>query len=174
MIKRYEIIDNYVKLYINYKDEIKEAFIDLEDLEKVLSFPYAWHVTYDPKAHTFYVMSTVYTGGKPINHRIRLTKYLLNYDGDKKIDHINFNGLDDRKTNLRLILQDENLKNRRSKNSNNTTGIRNVCYHDGWYLAQLQIDGKNKVVGKFKTLDEAAIFIVEARQEFYGDFAGSN
>ena len=83
-----------------------------------------------------------------------------------------------RSYNLRRITQQENLRHRKSKNKNNTTGYRNVIYNKTYktrpYHVQLQINGKNKVLGKFSDVHEAGRFAEEMRQKYYGEFAGKS
>jgi len=83
--------------------------------------------------------------------------------------------LNTRRSNLRITNQENNLKNRRSKNSNNKSGYRNVCWIDGYWKVQIQIDGKNhRFAENFKGVEEAGKFAELKRQEIYGEFAGSS
>lgn len=68
--------------------------------------------------------------------------------------------------------------NRKSRNSNNKSGYRNVSWssHDNKWIVQLQVNKKNTVLGRFPQdkLLEAAKFAEEKRKELYGEFAGHN
>lgn len=85
----------------------------------------------------------------------------------KEIDHINHNRSDNRLNNLREVTHVENGHNI-SKKTNNTTGYTGVVYHKatGKWLAQIMINGKNKYLGLFSTIEEA----VEKRKEAEKDF----
>ena len=102
----------------------------------------------------------------------------MNFDLDSEdckkhvVDHINNNDLDNRKSNLRIADRDDNSKNRKSKNSNNKSGYRNVCNINGWWCVQLMINGKNTRLARFKNVDEAGTYAEVARQKYYGDYAG--
>lgn len=93
-----------------------------------------------------------------------------------QIDHINHNTLDNRKENLRMVKQDENLKHRKGKNSNNTSGYRNVSWNKYYekYVVQLQVNGKNTIFGYFDDVHEAGRIAKEKRKEIYGKFAGKS
>lgn len=88
------------------------------------------------------------------------------------VDHINHDTLDNRKENLRAVESQANTRNRSGRNSNNVTGYRNVMYHKERkktpYHVQLQINGKNTILGRFSDVDEAGKFAEEMRQKYYG------
>lgn len=114
------------------------------------------------------------------SHTVYLNVFIGNPEGipNTKVDHINHNTLDNRKCNLRLTEQNQNLKNRNSKNTNNQTGYRNVSYIKSCkglpYWVQLMINGKNTVLGKFADVDDAGSYAELMRQRYYGEFAGKS
>lgn len=85
-----------------------------------------------------------------------------------QVDHQNRNGLDNRRNNISLVNNQQNSINR-NMNKNNKTGIRNVCFFDNQYIIQLQINGKNKVLGKTKDLEEAGRIAKKMREKYYGE-----
>lgn len=157
------------------------TIIDLEDLERVLSYPYSWHATYNTHSNSWYAVATTYLGttGKT-NMNTFLNAFILNPDGNPDIcvDHIHHDTLDNRKINLRSTETIYNTKNRKSKNSNNKTGYRNVAYipSNGSkpYIVQIMIDGKNTRLKSFSDIDEAGIYAEEMRRKYYKDFAGKS
>ena len=147
--------------------------IDLEDLERVINFPYTWFAKYQKLNKGFYVYASEYNSKTKKYKTICLHQFIMNANGET-VDHINGNTFDNRKTNLRIVEDSNNLTNRRSRNSNNKSGYRNVCWSksESKWLVQLQINGKNTVLGKFDDVDEAGRFAEEMRQKYYGEFAG--
>jgi hypothetical protein len=101
-----------------------------------------------------------------------------NHTKDVQVDHINHDSLDNREENLRITNKNQNARNRKSKNSNNITGYRNVAYiprnGNKPYIVQLMVNGKNKRLKSFSDIDEAGIYAEEMRQKYYGEYAGSN
>ena len=95
---------------------------------------------------------------------------------ENHVDHINHDPRDNRKENLRVILPNENLKNRETRNKNNHSGYRNVAWDGSAWIVQLQVDGKGKCLGRFPKdqLEEAGKFAEEMRKKYYGEFAGGN
>lgn len=171
----YSIVGDIAILDINYKGDILHTIIDLEDLQRLICLNIRWHVTHNreyPDVH--YVQGTLKTDGK--KSIVNLHAFLLNLSDKHSekfhIDHINNDTLDNRKENLRKSTVSENAKNRNGKNKNNTSGYRNVSYSDEWYLVQFQIDGKNKVLRKFKNVEDAGKFAEEMRIKLYGEFSG--
>lgn len=86
-----------------------------------------------------------------------LHRYLLDAPGDRQVDHINGDKLDNRRCNLRLVTRSQNQQNyhrpRKSKFG------RGVCLHRRRktkpYQAQIFLDGRKKSLGYFRTPDEA-------------------
>ncbi len=155
------------------------TIIDLEDMNRILEFPYTWFSNYFKDIDGFYAIATQYSGTEN-NHQKRKSVLLHQYilgENINIIDHINHNTLDNRKENLRIITKSDNATNRKSKNKNNTSGYRNVSWNtreNKWFV-QLQIDGKNTCLGKFSLdkLDDAGIFAEEMRQKYYEEYAGN-
>ena len=164
MVNNYKIKDDFVIMYLsNRSSDIYETYIDIDDLEtKLLNYDYSWHLFWSVTTKANYVKSTKYLGlfdGKPKYQTIYLHRFLLNVlDEDLYIDHINHNTLDNRKSNLKIVTNIENHKNRRNKaNSGSKTGVRNVSYSELYKKFKVQFwDGhKNIPYGMYETLEKA-------------------
>lgn len=123
--------------------------------------------------------STEYIGivdGKPKYYIHHFHMDIMNAKGDEKVDHINYNTMDNRKNNLRITTNENNNKHRKSKNKNNKSGYRNVSWNGSGWSVQIQIDGKNTTLKRFKKdqLDEAGAYAEKMRKKYYGEFAGRN
>lgn len=99
------IIDDYAEMLLyNYKNKvINKTLIDIDDIDKISK--YKWY--YD--ATTGYVRRDI------INKKIYLHRFIMNvhneFTPDNYVDHINRNKLDNRKSNLRLCTNKENMQN---------------------------------------------------------------
>lgn len=95
----------------------------------------------------------------------RLIWVLVNggIDG-KDIDHINGIRNDNRIENLRLATRQENNRNLNCAKKNNKIGVLGVCKKGNRFVSQIQIGGKYKHIGSFKTIEEAAAAYVNAKQ----------
>lgn len=98
----YLIKDDFAVLLITYEEKVAEVLIDKEDISRINK--YNWRLN-----EKGYVISDIK------NHKVRLHNLILNRNtSNPKIvcDHINRNKLDNRKSNLRIVSQRENNKNR--------------------------------------------------------------
>lgn len=93
----------------------------------------------------------------------------------KNVDHINRNKTDNRKSNLRLIKQALNVLNV-GANKNSTSKYKGVSKKktDNLYCARIQIKGKTKKLGYFKTEEEAASAYNKASKKYHGKYGYLN
>lgn len=91
------------------------------------------------------------------------------------VDHINGNGLDNRKINLRKCSRSCNCANSKFRN-NNTSGFRGVTFdrHRKRWKGQIMVKGKNIFLGRFLTAVSAAQSYNQAALKFFGEFARLN
>ena len=74
-----------------------------------------------------------------------------------EIDHENGDRTDNRNANLRAVTPVENHHNKK-RPENNTSGVIGVCWHkpSGKWLARIMASGKEKCLGYFRDIAEAA------------------
>lgn len=91
------------------------------------------------------------------------------------IDHIDDNGLNNQRDNLRLITKGDN--NRRARISTvNTSGYKGVSYDPNRdkYYAYIQHNGKSINLGRWSTAEKAATAYNSKAKELFGEFARLN
>lgn len=143
-------------LYDKNDNEVARVLIDLECIDLVKK--YKWHLS----SHNY-----VYNKKAGFLHR-----YIMNPTDNLVVDHINRNQLDNRRENLRICTQQKNMFNQ-SKRCTNTSGVIGVSFdkeRNKW-AAQIMINGKNKHLGRYDTLEEAADARRQAEIEYFGEFA---
>lgn len=106
-------------------------------------------------------------------HRLILSRMLGRpLTSTEMVDHINGNGLDNRRENLRLATASQNQQNR-GKQQNNTCGVKGVYWdkqHKRW-RARIWCNGQSIHIGFFTTLEEAAAAYCVKARELFGEFA---
>lgn len=87
------------------------------------------------------------------------------------VDHIDGNGLNNLRGNLRVCTQRENSRNRRS-----VRGYRGVSWKAdiGRWRARIMVDRREISLGAFDTPEQAAEAYNRAAAEYYGQFAKIN
>lgn len=104
-------------------------------------------------------------------HRIILARMLgRELAGDEQVDHINGNGLDNRRSNLRLANHSENTWNR-AISRNNTSRFKGVDWHNGKWRARIGVGGKRQFLGHFETPEEAYAVYCDSANRLHGEFA---
>jgi len=140
----------------------RSAIVDDEDFERLNSF--SWCFT-----NQGYACRGYRSGGK--QHKVYLHRYIMNPPSGMEIDHINGNGLDNRKDNLRVCLGVENRRNK-GLSKKNTTGYKGIYYNTGvsrWY-AQIKVNNKKISLGGSDTKQEAAEKYNRAAKLYFGEF----
>ena len=91
------------------------------------------------------------------------------------VDHRNGDGLDNRRTNIRLCNRFQNGQNRFGPLGNTESGIRGVYRgsRNRW-RGIIHAFGKPLNVGYFATKEAAMAAVESKRRELYGEFAGSS
>ena len=90
-------------------------------------------------------------------------------------DHIDRDGLNNRRSNLRPDPNGHNQANR-GRQKNNTSGYKGVSWKNGKgkWVAQIQVDGKRRHLGYFEDPIEAAKAYDRAALQHQGEFAVLN
>lgn len=157
----YIVCEDYALICIYNKscEEIARAIIDKSDIETAKQFKWYLH-------SNEYVCNK--TGGK-ITYLHRL---LINAPKDKFVDHINMNKLDNRKINLRLCNNGENMRNK-EQTKRNYSGFRGVHWNKDVkkWNAILSYDRSSINLGYYDLFQDAVNARINGEQKYYGDFA---
>jgi hypothetical protein len=117
----------------------------------------AWYITGDGYAAR--------SRGGNKNHRIEyMHRIVTRAPKGTYVDHINGDKLDNRKSNLRLVTNSENMQNLRGAYRTSRTGIRGVSPFEGRFRATVVVNYKQHHIGLFDTIDEAAAAATAARK----------
>ncbi len=100
-------------------------------------------------------------------------RVILNPTENLQVDHIDGNGLNNTRANLRICTFLDNLKNKRIS-KNNKTGFKGVVIERNKYKAQISVNGRSINLGRFITAGEAASAYDKAALKYFGEFASLN
>lgn len=106
-------------------------------------------------------------------NNVLLHRVILDAPAGVDVDHINGDGLDNRRANLRLATESENLRNQ-GKHKNNKSGYKGVHLYKGKWVAQIQHHGRHHHLGVYDDPVEAARAYDKAANELHGTFAKPN
>lgn len=143
------------------------ATVDEQDFDKIKD--YKWSSIFCGKAKAPYAVSSHF--GKIVYmHRI-----VVDAKSDQFVDHIDGNGLNNSRDNLRFATTSQNNMNQ-SKRSDNTSGHKGIswCPDREKYQVYINIDRKRKSLGRYKTLEEAIYVRDQAVKAHYGEYARDN
>lgn len=114
-------------------------------------------------ANTNYAKSNVYTNGHQLMHRL-----ITNCPKGMEVDHINFNGLDNRRENLRIVTHKENKRHNLGF-SHNTSGVTGCVRRTGtnMWRVLIVVDGKQIAVGQYATIEKAGLARELAEQKYW-------
>lgn len=107
------------------------------------------------------------------NENVRLSRFIMNYNGNDIVDHINNNTLDNRKCNLRIVTHQQNSMNKKSSKNSTSKYIGVSKNHNKWQ-ANIRINGNLLYLGKFNTEIEAAKVRDTATKEHFGEYGNLN
>src|SRR5208282_1837274 len=108
-------------------------------------------------------------------HMHRMHRMILQAKPGQLVDHINRNGLDNRRSNLRLCSHSDNMHNSKIRKQN-TTGFKGVTWYGHKYpskpfVAQIMANRQPRFLGCFATAEEASAAYEKAAKELHGNFA---
>jgi hypothetical protein len=144
------------------------AFVDDEDFEFLSS--YRWSPV--RSRNLVYAITNVRTA--IVRTTMEMQRLIL--PSADMIDHINQNGLDNQRHNLRAATPTQNQHNRRP-NYNSNVPYKGVDYikRKNRFRARITVDGATLTIGaSFKTAEDAARAYNEQALKYFGEFAHLN
>lgn len=104
-------------------------------------------------------------------HRVVMERILNRPLKDNElVDHVNRDGLDNRRENLRLATHSQNAANMRVQ-KHNKLGVKGVSRSKKRFTARIRFNGVLYFLGSFKTIEEASAAYEAKAVELFGEFA---
>lgn len=146
------------------------AIIDIADLSLVQHSGNWYSHRAQPGTEKYYAAKQV-GGNKP--KKLFLHNLIMNTPDHLVVDHKNGNRLDNRRSNLRLCTQKNNLANRKNRNSTGFRGVRRQ--RSGGYQALIMSGNNMRLgLGTYSTAEEAGRAYDAAAKKMFGEFATLN
>jgi len=146
----------------------------IDEYDEELLRQYSWYWVDFLGTGTKYAYAWSRISERPVAmHRLILK--LVPHDG-KQVDHINGNGLDNRRCNLRLCTTQENHRNMTKQRGVYSSQYKGVSYREDRkkWQAYIIVDNKKRSLGTFAEEREAAKAYDEAANSLFGEFAYLN
>ena len=156
-----------------HKDQTKAvyALVDDEDYEELSQYKWYFHKgKNDNRAD--YTKRYQHKNNKATI--ISMHRAIMKPPKGMVVDHINGNGLDNRKKNLRVCTNAENCRNAK-KPKNNKSGHTGIFWRKedkGWQV-NICVNYKQKYLGVYKKPEDAIRVRKAAEKQFFGEYAPS-
>lgn len=142
--------------------------LDVDEKDKFYAHPNTWVFHVDPRSRGAIRVCSRLPGSRSYRERVDIGRFILGLTDPKiQVDHINGDTLDNRKINLRAVHQSGNKQNTHGAYKNSKTGVRGVWFSPrrGKYEAAVKVNGVQKTIGFFDTVEAAERAVKKARVE---------
>ena len=154
------------------------AVVDAEDFVPVSSYKWCAFVgNHRNGVPLHYAMHNIpRRRGETRREKLFMHHLVLGVSKKNKVDHVNGDGLDNRKENLRLITPSLNMANSRKRLAETSSRFKGVC----WFVPQkkwrasIMRDRKRTFLGYFDNEEDAARAYDKEAVRLFGDYARTN
>lgn len=131
----------------------------------------AWNWCAMVKNHTVYARRPGAMDANGNRQTIMMHRVIMNPHDDLQIDHRDGNGLNNRRTNMRVSTNSQNQHNQRTRDDN-TSGFKCVNWHKhtGKWQARIMLNGKRHHLGVHATPEAAHKAYCDASTRMHGEF----
>jgi len=143
----------------------KVALVDDENFEYLNQ----WKWMARESGNNYYAVRGVRKNRKLQN--IAMHRIIMNTSNELQVDHIDHNGLNNQKSNLRNCTEIQNLRNRIPYGRSKYLGVSMEKLH---FRARISINNKRVHLGSFQNEIDAAIAYDTKAKELYKEYANLN
>ena len=169
LIRRWRFGSPYRKIPLSKQ---KFAIVDPDDYDRLIK-----HKWYAQKSSAgFYAARSLTNGKKEKRKNAHMHHLVIHIPPGMFCDHINRNGLDNRKANLRPATNAQNMWNRpklRKYPASRYKGVDWVRKQKSW-RARISVNGRRIYIGSFKNQIDSAKAYDRSAKKYHGEFAVLN
>lgn len=148
-----------------FKDGRQTIF---DDIDKPIICQFNLQIT--PKG---YVVMQMSTGGKYVKHLLH--RYIIDAPKGMLVDHINRDVRDNRRCNLRLVNDSQNMRNCKKRQLKTAASKhKGINLAGNNWQARIMTDNGRLYLGTFKNEIDAALAYNEAAIKYHGEYANLN
>jgi len=153
-----------------YLGEDAWTILDQQDYYRFAGFK--WEIAGND--NKFYAVRNIMAGSSRTT-TVRLHRLIMDCPKDLVVDHINGDSLDNRRANLRLATQAQNLHNRKKK-ANTSSQFIGASFNKShrYWCSQIKVNGKSLWLGSFDNEIAAARAYDKAARMYHKEFARLN
>jgi len=147
----------------------KVAIVDPEDYEWLSQWN--WYARFSKGA--WYVLRA----GPKVKgkcHSVYMHRVIMQTPDGMQTDHINGNGLDNRRENMRSCNCAQNQYNQQKQKRATSSRFKGVSWDGRKYRAYIKVAGECISLGRFASEVQAALTYDEAARRYFGEFAYTN
>jgi len=153
----------------------KVALVDDADYEPLGQYKWLAHREGSDTSMHWYAVRSAWNPRTRRRHQVRMHRDIIGAYPGQMVDHVNGNGLDNRRANLRLCTRAENVRNQ-IKQQGCASQYKGVVWgkHCQKWIAQIRYRGQRRRLGQYINETKAAHAYDAAARELFGDFARFN
>jgi hypothetical protein len=146
----------------------KVAIVDAGDFDWINQ----WKWRCVKSLNVWYAIRSRWKAEKMEDENIFMHRVIMQPKGNLRVDHIDRNGLNNSRSNLRLATFSQNACNRKIP-KHNASGYKGVYWDkdSNKWRAEIRTKGKLFRLGKFHNIKDASAAYKEAAQKYHGEFA---
>lgn len=139
-------------------------FALVDDCDFELISKYKWYLFKNKKVN--------YAISKANGKTLYMHRLVLKAIKGQIVDHIDCDGLNNTRSNLRICNENQSMHNTRVR-KNNKTGVKGVCFveRDKKFHAQIMVNRKLINLGYFSNVEDAANARSEGAKRYHKEFA---
>ncbi len=149
----------------------KVAIVDIEDYERLACFK--WAALRRGRQHIIWHAVRYAGGGRRNQHYSYMHREVINARAEFVVDHIDGDGLNNRRSNLRECTTPQNVRSQIKRQGQEYKGITFSKKEQKW-IAQIKNESVARRIGTFDKAIDAARAYDRAAILYHGDFARIN